>query len=370
MNLIAFIAAFYMASSASALNSSAKDELTVCIPKGRSEFLAFVTLAAQDHGYFTKQKLKIKITESPRVKANRWKVEGGKITQPEYLDYKVASFVSKGSECQVGASTIERFLADPSAPKNVRPLFVSNFGDQYDTHLLVPKGSKLKSVKDLRGKRLRLGQLPTYLAMIGLLESHGMSLKDVEVEYGLSGNEKLAALQAGRFDVTTAYLPGMAYLLATKQVSVLEPNIVSRFVSKRVPHSVMVVNNEFARQHPEMIARFQEALREGYEHLMRNPSEIFHTFVRHKNHEQDISMTSKADVEKATSFVGRVTFIDMTAKSSDREQSYCDMKNYGEILVQRGYLAKHTDLTAWTGVDTAKAKNCPPSDQNVLESSR
>jgi hypothetical protein len=346
-------------------------EVSVCLPEGRSEFLQVLVDTAVDHGFFAKRDLKVAIERSKKKSNNDWKIDAGRVTKPRLLDYKIGNFVAEGDpKCIFGASTTERFIADARGQDQVVPLFVSNYGDQYDTHVLVAKDSKLKSAKELKGKKLRIGQLPTYVAMMGLLESNGLTIKDVKMEYGFGGSEKLAALNDGRLDAATAYLPGMAYLLATDKVKVLEPNIVSRFVAKRIPHSLLIVNKTFARKNPKSVEAFNEAIRESYAYIMRNRAEIFYSFARHNDvtGEWKIEEGGKADIEKAASFVGTVSFTDLTKESADRDQVYCDLKNYGGILVQRGFLSKQEDLGAWLGVKPEKAKGCPV--QNAVASSK
>ncbi len=351
------------------LFAAKKPEVSVCIPDGRSEFLQVLVTTASDHGFFAKRNLKVNVERSMKKNNNDWKVNGGKIVKPRLLDYKVGNYVAEGDpKCTFGASNTERFMADERGLSEVVPLFVSSYGEQYDTHLLVPLSSKLKGAKDLRGKKLRIGQLPTYVAMMGLLESEGMTVKDVKLEHGFGGSEKLAALNDGRLDAATAYLPGMAYLLATGKVKVLESNIVSRFVAKRVPHSLLIVNKAYAQKNPAVVSAFSEAIKESHDYVMRNRSEIFYSFARHNDigGEWEIKATDKADIEKAASFVGQVSLTDLTKDSTDRDQAYCDLKFYGGILVQRGFIEKQVDLSGWLGVRPEKSNACPV--QNTVAS--
>lgn len=339
---------------------AAAETLQLCIPKGRSEFMEIVAVIARDKGYFKKRGLDVSLQQTDRAGGGGFKKTATLITKPNRLDYLVADKVSaKKDGCLFGASTVERFLATDKNRSEIRPLIMSTFGDQYDTHILVPKNSKITKVGELRGKKLRIGQLPTYVATLGALEAHGLSLKDVDVQMGFGGNEKIAGLEDGRIDATTAYLPAMAYYMALDRVKILEANIIQKYLGKRIPHSLLIVNADYAKKNAKKVSSFKDAMNEAHQYLMRNREEIFYSFSRSRGRATDVSGENKANIEKAASFVGNVPFIDMTADSADRDRGYCDIKFYGGELERRGLIAKAADLAPWIGMKPEKAASCP-----------
>ena len=335
-------------------------EFTLCVPKGRSEFMEILAVIARDRGFFEKQGLRINIQEENKVGDGKWRVIGGKFTRPRALDFAVADKVAAGlGNCTFGASTVERYLSGSADQKLTKALFISSFGDQYDTHILVPKNSKLRSVKDLRGKMVRIGQMPTYLATVRMLEAHGMTLNDIKLSHG-NGNDKFGPVFEGKVDATTAYLPTMAFFLATDQMRVLEANIIQKYLGRRVPHSLLIVNSGYAEKNPDEVLKFQVAMKEAHSYLLRNRGEIFHSYIRSKGNttREWRSPNMAANVEKAASFVGEVPFVDIAANSKDKFSTYCDVQNYGSELEKRGLFEETLDLRSWMGVADSAGK-CP-----------
>lgn len=342
----------------SSLSTAKMTEVTMCLPASRSELMEMIAVIARDRGMFEKHGLKVTVNELRRVKGDGWKVRNGSIERPRVLDYKVADHVAyMDMGCQIGASTAERFIGSTVNMDLVKPLILSSFGDEYDTHLMVSKKSKLKTVEELRGKTLRVGQLPTYVATIAMLEAHHITRDQVTILKGSSGSDKLAAIENGLAEASTAYLPAMAYLMAMDRVRVLEANIISKYVGRRVPHSLLIANAKFAEENPETIKSFNVAMKEAHAYLLRNPGEIFHAFSRSRKHPLAWGLDeSKAKIEKAAAFIGKVPFVDLTVASAERDVAYCDVKAYGQLLEQRKLFAKSNDLARWLNVPAGK--NC------------
>jgi hypothetical protein len=261
------------------------------------------------------------------------------------------------TECTFGSSVMEHFIAHPGAKDGIVPLMVSDYGAQYDTHLMVAKDSKIHSIKDLKGKSIHIGQLPTYLGVMGALEANGMTGADVKLSYAKqAGVEKLGDLESGRIAAMTAYLPTMAYLLATDKVRVLEANIVSRYVGKRLPHSLLIVNAKFAAANPKAVAAFHAAVVKSYQDITRNPLAFFKVYITHKWLPNGETF-SPVVMEKANAFLGPVVVTDIYA-GDKLQQLDCDVRQYAHILVSRGYLEKGADLSFWLGVGSARGA-CP-----------
>ena len=335
-------------------------EITLCVPESRSEFMEILAVIARDHGFFEKQGMRVNIQEERKMSEGKWRVIGGKVSRPQALDFAVADKVAYSlRNCTYGASTVERYLSGSADQKLTKALFVSSFGDQYDTHMMVPKSSKLKSVKELRGKTVRIGQLPTYLATAGMLEANGMTMNDVKLGRG-NGNDKFGPVFEGKVDATTAYLPTMAFFLATDQMRILEANIVQKYLGRRIPHSLLIVNSDYADKNPSHVLKFQIAMKEAHSYLLRNRGEIFHSYIRSKSKstKEWKSKNLAANIEKAASFVGDVPFVDLAGNSESKFSTYCDVQNYGSELVRRGLFDKSLDLRAWMGVSEGAGK-CP-----------
>ncbi len=352
---------------------SAKDlkKINLCIPKGRSEFMEILGVIARDRGFFEKQGIQVKLVSQARLAGIKGRSPQGEATR-HFLDYGVADKVSgNGSDCTYGVSTIEFYLSGGGDRSKTKALYVSSFGDQYDTHIMVPKKSKLKSIEQLRGKTVRLGQLPTFLATARMLEAHGMSLDDVKVSRG-NGNDKFGPVFEGKIAATTAYLPSMAFFLATDQMRVLEANIIQKYVGRRIPHSLLIVNAKYAEGHSKEVLKFQTAMKEAHSYIVRNPEEIFHAYIRSKGSlfkREWRSNNLTVNIEKAASFVGDVPFVDLASKSESNFGTYCDVESYASELVRRKILPKTSDLRGWMGVPESAGK-CPsvPAADRIAKS--
>lgn len=329
-------------------------KLNVCLPQYRHEFLSLVTLEAIDQGFFAKQGLKVDVTYSSRggKRLQRWK-KGG-VSAAGGLDRDVATHVGYSPQvCAFGSSNIDRYIADPDATKVTAPVMVSMYGEEYDTNLVVAKDSKIKSIKDLKGKKIRVGQLPTLMGVIGALEEDGLSLDDVDLASDVDAFEKVVALKDGQVAALTTYMPLMSYMMATGDFRVLKSNIVKNYVAARVPHSLLIVNKRFATKNPEVVEKYKKAMNEAYDFILRNPSEIIHIVERHSQKMNGESWKVPDVIAvKAGAFMGKVIMKDITTASeaSQRVEIHCQIQNYNKIAIKNGYASKVADLSAWLGI--------------------
>lgn len=122
-----------------------------------------------------------------------------------------------------GAVTNEAFASDridfanigdlPSVLLNaggIRTTVIAPSGRGSDMYLLVPSGSKAKSILDLKGKRISVHRgRPWELGLRKLLESHGLKYSDFKI-FNLDPRAGAAALAAGKVD---AHFANNGYLL-------------------------------------------------------------------------------------------------------------------------------------------------------------
>ncbi len=133
------------------------------------------------------------------------------------LDYEI-----KWSEFTAGPPIVEAAAADQidvawvgSTPPIFGAAGDANFKivaavqerDKHENSILVPKGSNLKSVEDLRGKKIALGRgTSAQGVLIKTLKSAGLELDDVNANYMAPG-DGLAAFTSGAVDAWVVWDP-------------------------------------------------------------------------------------------------------------------------------------------------------------------
>lgn len=159
--------------------------------------------------------------------------------------------------------------------------------------IVVLKDGPIKSIKDLKGKKVGFSVAGTEEAILGtVLAKHGLSLKDVEM---INVNFALGqALAAGRVDaVTGAYRnfelnqlaiegrPGRAFYVEEEGVPVYD--------------ELIVVANKAKLADPKL-RRFVAALERGVMFLINNPDESWNLFIqRHKDLNDELNKRAWRD---------------------------------------------------------------------------
>lgn len=325
------------------------DKVKICIPVFREEFLTLSVIEAVDKGFFKKEGIDAQIVVSPDFKYG-WTKGPNDISIPRSIlsDQGSSDRIAKAGGCQFGASVIEKFMFDDKARGPVKPLFVSLYGRDYDTHLIVGRNSNIKSVQDLKGKRIRMGQLPTYIALGNILKEAGLTLKDVEPVIQVEPADVLAKLQNGEIDAAMTYVPTMSYMMATGQVRILKENIVKNYILPTVPHSLIVANRVVAEKSPDLVNRFMSAIQKATGHIERNPSEAIYALKR--NSKKLFSkewITDPVTTEKASVFIGPLNVVSLVENSPARDEAVKAVAAYGNLIDQIGYGSNLTNLKSW-----------------------
>ena len=151
--------------------------------------------------------------------------------QLDGLDYEI-----KWSEFTAGPPIVEAASADQidvawvgSTPPIFGAAGDANFKivaavqerDKRENSILVPKGSKLKSVKDLKGKKVALGRgTSAQGVLIKTLKEAGLELEDVRANYMAPG-DGLAAFKSGSVDAWVVWDPFVTQAIQEADAQVL-----------------------------------------------------------------------------------------------------------------------------------------------------
>jgi sulfonate transport system substrate-binding protein len=139
--------------------------------------------------------------------------------------------------------------------------------DLHENSVLVPKGSKLKSVEDLKGKRVALGRgTSAQGVLIKTLKNAGLELDDVEASYMAPG-DGLAAFQNGSVDAWVVWDPFVTQALQLADAQVLAGGPPNDNGLQFEIASTKALEDETTR---ELVIDFVDRLAQGFEWAIDN----------------------------------------------------------------------------------------------------
>ncbi len=306
------------------------DKVTITVSSASEHVLYAYLWLAKEQGFFKAEDLDVEIALSKE--------------DPEVID-----MVSTGAQ-PFGAIAIEHFLAKPNSIPSIVPFMFFLYGESetssYDTHLVVSKKSGIKSVRDLKGKNVRVGQPPTRIALEDILAEEGFSLEDVVLDYTPS-HRVLEALQAGKIDAAITYYPTMPVILASGDVSILVKNIFANHVMDNVPQTAIGVNKDFAVHNPDVVKRFLSAMEKAFDHGLEHPEDVILSYAKLKEFDNDGWIVDADLLEKAASLMPRIAIKELDGfyvEDGKRETIFEVMQEYQELLAKEGFIDSETSL--------------------------
>jgi sulfonate transport system substrate-binding protein len=158
-------------------------------------------------------------------------------------------------------------IAGYSAGLKTRAVAASRGGN---TYVVVPIDSSIKTIRDLKGKKVGVG-LGTYMhaAALKILRDNGLSDKDV-IFYNMDPATIVTAVASK--DVEAAFMSSDALTLRTRGVA----RILYTTGNKSVFYQnagALLVRDEFARKHPDIVRRFLKVyVKASYLHSLNKPA--------------------------------------------------------------------------------------------------
>jgi NitT/TauT family transport system substrate-binding protein len=205
---------------------------------------------AQDNGYFAQQGLNVKIVSVP----------GGELGMPDLQDGK-AQLVAGNYVSFIQAQIAQSFGGKPIDLRIIAEGSVMLPGDQA---LYVMPGSSYKSVADLTkyhatvgvNTRNNIGQV-----LLGsLFQSNGLKLSAIHQVY-TAFPLMLPMLKSGRLDA--AWLPEPFATMAKEQLGTVQLADFDQGALQNFPIGCYIGTAQWVRQHPDTVAAFLRALRQG-----------------------------------------------------------------------------------------------------------
>lgn len=207
-------------------------------------------------------------------KAGLFKKAGLNVEIEKLAGAAVVGAALAGGSLEIGkASTMSVVTAVARGlPFTVIGAIASYNSEKPDTALVVLKNSGITTAQDLVGKTLAdvsLEDMNT-VATLAWLDQHGIdykSLKYVEIP----ASAALAAMEQGRVVGSTVYEPVWSADEATGKISALGYPFDA--ISKHFATAVMFANVNWAKAHPDLIARFLQVVAAASAHVAGHENE-------------------------------------------------------------------------------------------------
>jgi NitT/TauT family transport system substrate-binding protein len=138
--------------------------------------------------------------------------------------------------------------------------------------LVVPKGSPIKSVKDLPGKTVAANALKGVAEVIisGSLEKQGIDYKSVKL-LEVPFPEMPTALSAHRVDAALLTEPFLTAVLAQGGKQIDAPAVE---IQPNLPNGCYISSEKYIQENPDVIKSFQRAMNKSLDYAQAHPDEV------------------------------------------------------------------------------------------------
>jgi len=340
--------------------------LHLCMPRGHEDLLNMAMLVARDNGLFKKHGVNVQVDligyrNKDAAKMQKFTVsDAGPVLPFNAEDWELTELIlGKKKECDIAISPVMGMLATQKTDvTKLKPMYMTAYGTDYDTHLVVNADSPIKSVKDLKGKQIRVGQVPTHIALYQMLKKNDMKMSDVTLRFRLPSNLTAEALAKGEIDAAMTYVPTMPMMLASGKVRVLEQNIISKYVLPRTPNAILFTSAEFAKKNPEAVAKLKAAVLDTMEFINKNPVSVLKAATGYFHYRHGDTWkgwkTDPAQTERAAAFLGKLT-VESFDDAKEASVAHKQILDYQNLLLELGYIERKIDVSPWFAVTTKQA---------------
>ncbi|ABR90065.1 ABC-type nitrate/sulfonate/bicarbonate transport systems, periplasmic component [Janthinobacterium sp. Marseille] len=186
----------------------------------------------------------------------KWTLSQGSNRALEYLS---ANSIDFGSTAGL-AAVLSRANGNP-----IKSVYVYSRPEW--TALLVPKDSPIKTVADLKGKKIAATKgTDPYLFLLRTLKVNGLKKSDVEIVH-LQHADGRAALESGRIDAWAGLDPHMASSELQAGSRLLYRNVAFN------TYGFLNVTEDFAKKYPEQVKQVLQAYERARLWILANPRE-------------------------------------------------------------------------------------------------
>lgn len=151
-------------------------------------------------------------------------------------------------------------------------LWKASTEERWSDYLLVKKGSSIKSIADLKGKKVGGYPGSAQQTIIKLILRQFMSESNI-ITVELPPNTQLAALDGGQVDALITYDEIAITALENKIADVLVENPIGKYIVNPYYGFPYAISSDFAEKHPKTTKKVVGALNEATDYIKANDKE-------------------------------------------------------------------------------------------------
>lgn len=282
-----------------------------------SAFAAIPTTLKLDYAYYAPTSLVVKdqklLEKALPNTPIKWVFSQGSNRSLEYLNSNSIDFASTAGL----AAVLSRANGSP-----IKTVYVQSQPEW--TALVIAKNSPIKSLKDLKGKKIAATKgTDPFLFTLQALDTVGLSKRDVQLVH-LQHPDGKTALERGQVDAWAGLDPLMASAQIQSGAKLLYRNV--GFNS----YSVLSVKEDFAKQSPEAVEAVIKAYEQARKWAKANPDKVAAL----------LAQESKLPLPVAKLQLSRTNF-DQSIPSATQAQA---LKRSGKILTEEDLVRKGTNV--------------------------
>ena len=214
-------------------------------------------------------------------------------------------------------------------------VYVMSWYHQYPVGIAAKTSAGIKTVADLRGKKIGLPGLygTSYIGAMALLDSAGLTAKDVTLDS--IGYNQVAALMADKEDAIVIYTANEPLQLAKQGV---DYTLLKTSDAVELVANGLITNEKTIQENPELVRKMVRATLKGIQYAQDNPDEAFQISEKYV---QNLS-TSDVQLQKQV----LQNSIEMWKTSTPGKTDKQAWENMQSILLKMGLLTKSLDITS------------------------
>ncbi|HLD06911.1 MAG TPA: ABC transporter substrate-binding protein [Candidatus Nanoarchaeia archaeon] len=231
---------------------------------------------AQENGYFLEEGLNVELVKAETSNIIMESLVSGKLDLTSSVAY----------------STL--FPIESTDPGNFIIFSgVSETGDTFANFLLVKRDSDIRSILDLKGKRIvtRSGAaMKTYTSLV--LEKFGLTLSDVVLQQ-VSPSLLISTFNSPEVDAIYDVEPAMTIILESGNGKILEENPRVKYVLNPFPVAGSVFSAKFVENNPSTAEKIAKITDKAIDYINQNPEEAKQILTKYTPLTSDIASKTR-----------------------------------------------------------------------------